>query len=91
MVEEKYESKAKVTKISGVSRAAVRIEDASHNFNFYTFEVGMEKIIPENAEDIDIQAEYDILFNQINDEVDYRITEVEDSYEKECFSKEVNK
>lgn len=88
MVENEYESKAKITKISGVSRAAIRVEDAQHNYNFYTFEVGMEKIIPENEKDVDIQTEYDILFNQINSEVDYRITEVEDSYEKECFGRE---
>lgn len=65
----KYEVKGKTTKITGVSRCAIKIKD-----NYYTIELSEERVLPES--DVDINKEYDALFNSINAEVDRQMEDI---------------
>ena len=71
-----YESKATVTKISGVSRIAIKIRD-----NYYTVEYSEERSIPD-VEEIDLDAERSILFDDINKIVDDQATEIIQTFAK---------
>ena len=65
-----YESKAKVSKISATSRVAIKIKD-----NYYTVEYNEERTVPD-VEDIDIEAERKILFDDVNTIVDSQCEEI---------------
>lgn len=65
-----YESKAKVTKISATSRSAVKIRD-----NYYTVEYTEERSIPD-IEDVDLDAERSMLWNDVNATVDNQVEEI---------------
>ena len=64
-----YQSKAKITKISAISRASVKIRDS-----FYTVEYGEERAIPEG--DVDIEKEREELWYTVNDECDRQIDQI---------------
>ena len=64
-----YESKAKITTIRATSRASIKIRD-----NFYTFEYGEERTIPD-IEGVDIESERLALWEDANAEVDNQIEE----------------
>jgi hypothetical protein len=66
----KYEVKGKTTKIIATSRCAVKIKD-----NYYTTELSAERVLPE-SDDVDLNKEYEDLFNSINDEVDRQMTDI---------------
>lgn len=65
-----YESKATVTKITATSRVAIKIKD-----NYYTTEYSEERVIPD-VEDIDIEEERKILFDDVNAIVDSQCEEI---------------
>ena len=65
-----YESKAKVTKISATSRSAIKIRD-----NYYTVEYTEERSIPD-IEDVDLDAERSMLWNDVNATVDNQVEEI---------------
>ena len=65
-----YESKAKVVSIKATSRSAVKIKD-----NFYTVEYTEERTIPE-VDDIDLDAERSLLWNDVNAVVDNQVEEI---------------
>lgn len=59
-----YVSKAKTTKISATSRIALKIKD-----NYYTLEAIEERSIPQD-ETVDIDKEWQLLFDSVNNIVD---------------------
>ena len=65
-----YEVKGKTTKITATSRCAIKIKD-----NFYTQELIEERVLPEN-EEVDLNKEYEALFNSINDEIDRQMNDI---------------
>ena len=65
-----YEVKGKTTKITATSRCAIKIKD-----NFYTQELIEERVLPEN-EEVDLNKEYEALFNSINDEIDRQMQDI---------------
>ena len=65
-----YEVKGKTTKITATSRCAIKIKD-----NFYTQELVEERVLPEN-EEVDLNKEYEALFNSINDEIDRQMGDI---------------
>lgn len=65
-----YEVKGKTTKITATSRCAIKIKD-----NFYTQELIEERVLPEN-EEVDLDKEYEALFNSINDEIDRQMQDI---------------
>lgn len=65
-----YEVKGKTTKITATSRCAIKIKD-----NFYTQELIEERVLPEN-EEVDLNKEYEALFNSINDEIDRQMGDI---------------
>ena len=71
-----YESKATVTKISAVSRVAIKIKD-----NYYTVEYSEERSIPDTPE-IDIMAERQLLFDDVNAVVDSQAEDIIKTFQK---------
>ena len=69
MSKAEYESKAKITKISAISRASVKIRDS-----FYTVEYGEERAIPEG--DVNIEQEREMLWADVNYECDKQIDQI---------------
>ena len=65
-----YESKAKVTKISATSRSAIKIRES-----YYTVEYTEERSIPD-IEDVDLDAERSMLWNDVNATVDNQVEEI---------------
>ena len=63
-MKEEYVSKAKINKISATSRASVKIKEA-----YYTMEYTEERLIPD-VEDVNIEAERQMLWDTVNNEVD---------------------
>lgn len=70
MSEEIYKSKARTTSIKATSRCAVKIRD-----NYYTIEATEERSIPDEA-GVDIDAEWTMLFDSVNDIVDKQCEEI---------------
>lgn len=66
----KYEVKGKTTKITATSRCAIKIKD-----NYYTLELSEERVMPDDKS-IDLDKEYDALFNSINSEIDTQMQDV---------------
>lgn len=69
-----YEVKGKTTKITATSRCAIKIKD-----NFYTQELIEERVLPEN-EEVDLNKEYEALFNSINDEIDRQMQDILETF-----------
>lgn len=65
-----YESMATTTKITAVSRVALKLKD-----NFYTVEFSEERAIPD-AEGVNIEEERKILFDDVNAIVDSQCEEI---------------
>ena len=70
----KYESKAVTTKIVATSRGAIKIRD-----NYFTVEFSEERSIPEVA-GVDIEAERQLLWDDVNSSVDEQIRELVNTY-----------
>lgn len=68
-----YEIKGVPTKITATSRSAVKIRD-----NFYTVEASEERSIPNS--DVDMEKEYDALFNEVNDVVDKQVKDIVETF-----------
>lgn len=66
----KYESKAVPIEITATSRCAVRIKD-----NYYTIEATEKRSIPEQA-GVDMNEEWKLLFDAVNDVVDNQCQEI---------------
>lgn len=64
-----YVSKAKINRIVATSRASVKIKDS-----YYTLEYQEERILPD-TDDVDIEEERHILWNEVNDQVDQQISD----------------
>ena len=75
MPKKKYESVAVPKTFGAASRASVKIEN-----NFYTFEASMTKEIPAGAKNLDMDREWEILWDELNEEVDNQILETEKIY-----------
>lgn len=71
-----YESKAKVTKITATSRVALKVKD-----NFYTVEYSEERTIPD-VEDVNIDAERRLLFDDVNAIVDEQAEDIIKTFQK---------
>lgn len=71
-----YESKAQVTEISAVSRVAIKIRD-----NYYTVEYNEKRSIPD-VEGVDIDAERDILWDEVNRVVDTQAQDILKTFSK---------
>ena len=73
-----YESKAKVTEISAVSRVSLKIVYKGKE-NFYTVEYSEKRSIPD-VDGVDLDAERDILWNDVNNTVDAQAKEIQDLF-----------
>lgn len=69
-----YESKAKISTIRATSRASVKIKES-----YYTVEYSEERIIPD-IEGVDILAEKNLLWDDVNSEVDNQIEDIIKSF-----------
>jgi hypothetical protein len=67
-----YEIKGKPTKITATSRSAIKVHD-----NFYTIEASEERSV---SDDIDMESEFDALFNELNDVVDKQVKNIVDTF-----------
>lgn len=68
-----YDIKGKPVKITAVSRSAIKVHD-----NFYTVEASEERSIPDS--DVNMEEEYDALFNELNDVVDKQVKNIVDTF-----------
>ena len=71
-----YQQKAVTTKIVATSRSSVKVRD-----NFYTIECTEERSIPE-VEEVDVQHEWNLLFDSVNQVVDNQIAEIVATFDK---------
>lgn len=69
-----YEIKGVPTKITATSRSSIHIKE-----NYYTIEASEERTMPE-SEGIDVEKEFDALFNEVNDVVDKQVKEIVDTF-----------
>lgn len=67
-----YESKAKVTKITATSRIALKDKRTD---SYYTVEYSEERSIPD-TKDIDMVAERELLWDEVNKVVDNQAAEI---------------
>lgn len=67
-----YESKAKVTKISATSRIAIKDKRTDC---YYTVEYAEERELPD-GEGVDLKAERDMLWDDVNGIVDHQAAEI---------------
>ena len=74
MASKKYQSKAKTTKIVATSRGAIKIRD-----NYFTLEFSEERSIPE-VDGVDLEAERQMLWDDVNGSVDEQIQELVNTY-----------
>lgn len=65
-----YESKTKVTEINATSRVAIKIRD-----NYYTVEYSEKRTLPD-VDDVNIEAERELLWNDVNATVDNQANEI---------------
>lgn len=75
--EAKPVSVAITTKIEAHSRMSVKIKD-----NFYTFEFIEERLIPEPLNEEALNAEREMLWDKVNEEVDKQVELVMDMLKK---------
>lgn len=71
-----YESKAKITMISGTSKATVQI-----NNNYYSFSYSEERQLPED-ESVNIEQERELLWDTLNSEIDNQVEQIVKCYKK---------
>ena len=71
-----YEKKATTTKIVATSRSSVKVKD-----NFYTVECSEERSVPD-VEGVDVQKEWTLLFDDLNQVVDNQIEEIVKTFAK---------
>lgn len=71
-----YNSKAIITKLTATSRVAVKIKD-----NYYTVEYSEERAIPD-AEGVDVEAERQLLWNDVNSTVDGQVEDIIKTFRK---------
>ena len=69
-----YEQKAITTTIKATSRVSVKIATRGGD-NFYTVEYCEERMIPD-VEDIDLESEKKILWDDVNREVDKQVEDI---------------
>lgn len=65
-----YEPKAKTSSIKATSRAAIKIRES-----YYTIEYTEERTVPD-VEDVNLDAERALLWNDVNATVDNQIEEI---------------
>lgn len=68
---------ARTTTIKATSRVALKIRD-----NFFTVEYSEERTIPENINSVDLEAEREELFADVNAVVDNQMIEIQDTFKK---------
>lgn len=71
-----YTSKAKIKTIKATSRASVKVGDS-----FYTLEYCEERTMPQTS-NINIQLEKDLLWDEVNAQVDKQIEDVLRAFKK---------
>lgn len=71
-----YETHCTPTKISALSRCAIKVHD-----NFYTVECSEERAI-NNADGIDMDAEFKMLFDELNKITDAQCEDIIDTFTK---------
>lgn len=71
-----YISKAKTKTIKATSRASVKVNDS-----FYTLEYTEERTIPQTS-NVNIQLEKDLLWDEVNSQVDKQIEDVLRAFRK---------
>lgn len=71
-----YESKAKITMISGASKATVQI-----NNNYYSFNYSEERQLPDDVS-VNIEQERELLWDTLNSEVDKQVEQIVKCYKK---------
>ena len=71
-----YEIKAKTTEISATSRVAIKIRD-----NFYTIEYSEKRSVPD-VEDVNLEVEREVLFEDVNTVVDNEMQNILDTFKK---------
>ena len=73
-MDNEFESKAIITKISATSRASIKIDD-----RYFTVEYSEERAIP-NLEDTDIDKERKVLWDTVNNECDSQVEEIYNTF-----------
>lgn len=71
-----YESKAIVKTIKATSRIAIKVRD-----NYFTVEYSEERDIPQ-TEDVNIDAERKLLFDDVNAVIDNQAYEIQETFKK---------
>ena len=71
-----YVSKAITTKITANSKCTVKLKD-----NYYSIEFTEERTLPEVG-DVDLDAERQVLFDDVNAVVDEQINQILDTFKK---------
>lgn len=74
--QEKYVAKGVTSEISATSRCAVRIKD-----NYYTIEATEKRSIPDEA-GVDMNEEWKLLFDAVNDIVDTQCQDIINTFTK---------
>ena len=73
-----YITRAVPTEITATSRSAIRIKE-----NYYTIEVSEKRTInADDLEGIDMDKEYEALFNEVNDVVDRQCEQIVKTFTK---------
>lgn len=72
---EAYVSKAVPTKITAVSRCAIKIRD-----NYYTIEASEERSIAD-TQDVDMDKEWSLLFDEVNNITDKQVVDIIKTFE----------
>lgn len=75
-----YESKAKVTEITAVSRVSMKIVQGGKD-NFYTVEYSEKRSIPDE-EGVNIEAERQLLWDDVNAVVDNQAAEIANMFKQ---------
>ena len=81
MKKKEYEQKAQTTRIVATSRISAKFKDT-----FYTLEYTEERTIP-TVDDVDIAKEKELLWEAVNDEVDYQMEQTLLQVQKEDQSR----
>lgn len=75
-MEKEYKVKAKTKTITATSRASIKVGDS-----FYTLEFTEERTIPQTSS-VNITLEKDILWDEVNSQVDKQIEDVLRTFKK---------
>lgn len=68
MKKDKYTQKAQTTRIVATSRISAKYKDT-----FYTLEYTEERTIPTDIDGVDLEKEKELLWDNVNAEVDYQM------------------